>query len=230
MDMSNEIGEMGIQEDVVFKIHNKGYFDFDPLRYVNGSVTSVCAFTCDRDMFPGSLDYILSEIKQNKWALFYCLPNKSLENGLTLMHTDTDVHKFFDLAERNGSIHLFVAHKKHKLAQYYLRNMFWIEEDASLRCSTSSPFSTRLKRKFGVSNRSVDLFRRKKDRVVIQDEGLLTKTQKAPHKGKEIFFKDEGVSRKESKVVVTNYKRAVVNGKAIRVEADVDVNLMSEAC
>ncbi|GJX61884.1 RNA-directed DNA polymerase, eukaryota [Tanacetum coccineum] len=81
--------------------------------------------------------------------------------------------------------------------------MFWVEEDASLHCSTSSPFSTRLKRKFGVSNRSVGLFRRKKDR-------------------------DEGVSRKESKVVVTNYKRTVVNGKAIMVEADVEVGCKSD--
>nr|GEU55310.1 hypothetical protein [Tanacetum cinerariifolium] len=98
--------------------------------------------------------------------------------------------------------------------------MLWVEEDVSLRCSTSYPFSTRLKRKFGVRNRSVSLFRRKKNRVVIQDEGLLRKTQK---EGKEFLFKDEGVSRKESKVVVTNYKSVMVNGKAIMVEADVDV-------
>ncbi|GJR77411.1 hypothetical protein Tco_0089776 [Tanacetum coccineum] len=65
-------------------------------------ISSVSAFTCDRDIFPSCLHWILSSIVENKWALFYCLPNKSLEKGLKLIHTDNDVHSFFADAERRG--------------------------------------------------------------------------------------------------------------------------------
>ncbi|GKB78925.1 hypothetical protein Tco_0945820 [Tanacetum coccineum] len=116
-------GDMPIMDEVVFKIHKNGYFEFDPLRYVNGSVYSVSAFTCDRDIFPTCLDWICSEIIEYKWALFYCLPNKSLEQGLKLIHTDNDVHSFFTNAESNGKIHLYIAHKQQDLGRYYLRNM-----------------------------------------------------------------------------------------------------------
>ncbi|GKF26997.1 hypothetical protein Tco_0082891, partial [Tanacetum coccineum] len=53
------------------------------------------------------------------------------------------------MAERYGSIDLFVAHKKQRLAEYYLniialdgtdgKVVGWIEEDASFRCSSSTP-------------------------------------------------------------------------------------------
>ncbi|GJR85916.1 hypothetical protein Tco_0209927 [Tanacetum coccineum] len=94
------VDDMPIMDEVVFKLHKNGYFEFDPLRYVNGSVSSVSAFTCDRDIFPTCLDWICSEIIKYKWALFYCLPNKSLEQGLKLIHIDNDVHSFFADAER----------------------------------------------------------------------------------------------------------------------------------
>ncbi|GJY38327.1 hypothetical protein Tco_0424691 [Tanacetum coccineum] len=86
---------------------------------------------------------------ENKWALFYCLPNKSLEQGLKLIHTDNDVHSFFANAESSGKIYLYIAYKQQDLRRNYLRNMVWVEEDAALLCSSSSPFSTRIKRKCG---------------------------------------------------------------------------------
>ncbi|GJR41692.1 hypothetical protein Tco_1309795 [Tanacetum coccineum] len=67
--------------------------------------------------------------------------------GLKLIHTDNDVHLFFADAERSGKIHLYITHKQHDLGRYYLRNMVWVEEGVALRCSSLSPFSTRIKRK-----------------------------------------------------------------------------------
>ncbi|GKC10624.1 hypothetical protein Tco_1007406, partial [Tanacetum coccineum] len=90
--------KMYMSKEVAFKIHTKGHFEYDPLRYVNSSVSLVCAFTSDMDVFPTCLDHILFEVKEHKWALFYCLPKKSLEKGLKLLHTDNDVHSFFEPA------------------------------------------------------------------------------------------------------------------------------------
>ncbi|GKD96853.1 hypothetical protein Tco_1380750, partial [Tanacetum coccineum] len=104
----NMTDDMPVLDEVVFKIHKNGYFELDPLRYVNGSFSSVSAFTCDRDIFPSCLNWILSSIPENIWALFYCLPNTPLEKGLKLIHTDNDVLSFFAEAERRGKIHLMV--------------------------------------------------------------------------------------------------------------------------
>ncbi|GJW31266.1 hypothetical protein Tco_0051298 [Tanacetum coccineum] len=96
--LTKAFDKMYMSKEVAFKIHTKGHFEYDPLRYVNGSVSLVCAFTSDMDVFPTCLDHILFEVKEHKWALFYCLPKKSLEKGLKLLHTDNDVHSFFEPA------------------------------------------------------------------------------------------------------------------------------------
>nr|GEW67803.1 hypothetical protein [Tanacetum cinerariifolium] len=193
----NMMDDMPIMDEVVFNIHKNGYFEFDLVRYVNGSVSSVYAFTCDRDIFPTCLDWICSKITENKWALFYCLLNKSLEQGLKLIHTDNDVYSLFADAESSGKVHLYIAHKQQNLGRYYLRNMVWVEEDAALRCSSSSPFYTRIKRKFG------------------------RKSVKTSRMGKEIMYELPSPSpTKESQVVFTNYKRSIVNGKAKMVDVE----------
>nr|GEW87941.1 phospholipase-like protein [Tanacetum cinerariifolium] len=166
--------DMPIMGVVVFKIHKNKYFKFDPLRYVNGAVSSVFAFTCDRDIFPTFLEWICSEIIEYKWALFYCLPNKSLEQGLKLIHTDNDVHSFFTDAERSGGF-------KEK---------------------------------------------RKGEQKTVDDEHVGRKSVQTSRKGKEIVYEFPGPSpTMESQVSVTNYKRAIINGKSKMVEVK-DVGLV----
>ncbi|GJW83061.1 hypothetical protein Tco_0156206 [Tanacetum coccineum] len=80
------------------------------------------------DIFPTCVDWILSKISEEKWASFYCLPNKQLEHGLKLIHIDNDVHSFFADTELN-------------------------KEDAGLRCYSSSPFTTRIKKRGGNTKR-----------------------------------------------------------------------------
>ncbi|GKC64561.1 hypothetical protein Tco_1097159 [Tanacetum coccineum] len=283
----NMTDDMPVLDEVVFKIHKNGYFELDPLRYVNGSFSSVSAFTCDRDIFPSCLNWILSSIPENIWALFYCLPNTPLEKGLKLIHTDNDVLSFFAEAERRGKIHLYVTHKQQALGKFYLKNMVWLEEDASLRCSSSSPFSTRIKRKSHKTTKecgrknsrgkekmvddeplgrkllktsrkgkekmdefpdSTPIKERKycDDRVgrmsmqtfmnelgefpdltptkerEVDDEAVGRNSIRTRRKGKEIMAEFSGTPANEKKVVVTNYRRAIINGKAKMVEvADV---------
>ncbi|GJY59394.1 hypothetical protein Tco_0459286 [Tanacetum coccineum] len=176
------------------------------LGYVNESVSCVSAFTYDKDVFPRCLNHIMSEIDEHKWALFYRIPKKSLNKGLKLLHTDNDVHSFFDVAIKNGSIHLYVSHKKQNLGKYYYKNMEWEEDDASLR-----------KRKKSLVNGG-----NKGKEKIFKDEGAYKKRKKTlvngGSKGKGKVFEDE-----ENEGVVTIYKRAMVNWKDKMVEVEGDV-------
>nr|GEV60177.1 hypothetical protein [Tanacetum cinerariifolium] len=122
-------------------------------------------------------------LDEPKWALFYCTPKKSLEKGLKLLHTNNDVHSFIDAAE---------------------------EDDAGLRCSSSTPFSTRVKTKIS----------KRKKTSVIHDEGDDRKKSLVTGgcKGEEKVIEDEGICSKENKADATIYKRAMVNGKTKMVE------------
>nr|GEU78742.1 ulp1 protease family, C-terminal catalytic domain-containing protein [Tanacetum cinerariifolium] len=176
----------------------------------------------DLDVFQQFLNHIISEIDKPKWALFYCKPKKSLENGLKLLHTDNDVYSFTDVAVKNGSINLYVAHKKQNLGKYYYKNMEWEKDDASLRCSSSTPFSTRVKTKIS----------KRKKISVIHDEGDDRKKSLVTggRKGKEKVIEDGGICRKGSKADVSIYKRAMVNGKAKMVEDIGAVKRGKERC
>ncbi|GJV49659.1 hypothetical protein Tco_1439871 [Tanacetum coccineum] len=178
--------------------------------HVNGSVHCVSSFTHDKDVFQQFLNHIISEIDEPKWALFYCKQKKSLEKGLKLLHTDNDVHSFIDAAVKNGSINLYVAHKKQNLGKYYYKNMEWEEDDAGLRCSSSTPFSIRVKTKIS----------KRKKTSVIHDEGDDKKKSLVTggRKGKEKVIEDEGICSKRNKADVSIYKRAMVNGKAKTVK------------
>ncbi|GJR88003.1 hypothetical protein Tco_0212014 [Tanacetum coccineum] len=259
------IDDLPVLEEVVFKIHKNEYFKLDPLRYVNGSVSSVYVFTCDRDIFPACLNWILSSILENKWALFDCLPNKSLEKGLKLIHTDNDVHSFFVDVERRGKIHLYVTHNQQALGKFYLKNMVWLEEDASLCCSSSSLFSTRIKRKSHKTTKEYGRENSKGKEKMVDDEPLGRKLLKTSRKEKEkmdefpdstpikerkycdrvgrmsmqTFMNELGefpdlTPTKEREVddeavVVTNYRRSIINGKAKMVEvADVQESNVKE--
>nr|GEW98159.1 hypothetical protein [Tanacetum cinerariifolium] len=173
-------------DEVAFKIHTKGYFEYDPL------------------------SHIMSEINEPKLALFYRKPKKSLEKGLKLLHTNNEVHLFIDVAVKNGFINLYVAHKKQNLKKYYYKNMEWEEEDAGLRCSSSTPFSTRVKTKIS----------KRKKTSVIHDEGDDKNKSLVigGRKGKEKVIENEGICSKGNKADVTIYKRAMVNRKAKMVE------------
>ncbi|GJZ00105.1 hypothetical protein Tco_0517534, partial [Tanacetum coccineum] len=174
-------------DEVVFNIHTKGYFEYDPIRYVNGFVHYVSAFTRDKDVFQKCLNHIISKIDEPKWALFYCKQKKPLEKGLKLLHTNNDVHSFIDAVVKNGSINLYVAHKKQNLGKYYYKNMEWEEDDVGLRG-------------------------RKGKEKVIEDEGICSKGNKADVRiykrdmvnGKAKMVKDVGVVKrgKERGVVI----------------------------
>nr|GEY02173.1 hypothetical protein [Tanacetum cinerariifolium] len=150
--------------------------------------------------------------KKKKWSLKF-IPKAILNMillGLKLLHTDNDVYFFFDVAE---------------------------EDDAGLRCCSSTPFDTRFKRKIskrkkiGVIHDEGAGIKREKSLVnegnkgkekVFENEGSYKKRKKTlvtgGSKGKEKVFEDECMCSNRNKSVVTIYKRGMVNDKAKMVE------------
>ncbi|GKE63414.1 hypothetical protein Tco_1513781 [Tanacetum coccineum] len=196
-------GEMYMEEeDVVFKIHTKGYFEYDPSRYVNRSVSCVSAFTHDKDVFPRCLNHIMSEIDEHKWALFYRIPKKSLDKDLKLLHTDNDVHSSLMLLCSTP----FDTRFKRKINKSKKTGV--IHDEVAGR-----------KRKKSLVNEG-----NKGKEKVFKDEGADKKRKKTlvngGIKGKEKEFEDECMHSNGNHSVVTIYKRAMVNGKA-KMDEDV---------
>nr|GEV38449.1 hypothetical protein [Tanacetum cinerariifolium] len=83
-------------------------------------------------------------------------------------------------------------------------------DSVGLRCSSSTPFSTRVKTKIS---------KRKKTSVIHdKDDDRKKSLVTGGRKGKEKVIEDEGICRKGNKADVSIYKRAMVNGKAKIVE------------
>nr|GEY97692.1 hypothetical protein [Tanacetum cinerariifolium] len=98
--------------------------------------------------------------------------------------------------------------------------MVWVEEDDGLRCYSSSPFTTRIKRRGGnISRKGKEISKkikeglRKKGKTV--GRTLIDSCDKGIEKMDEFLA---ATPTKEHQVVVTNYKRAIVNRKAKMVE------------
>nr|GEX36440.1 hypothetical protein [Tanacetum cinerariifolium] len=138
---------------------------------------------------------------------------KSLEKGLKLLHTDNDVHSFFDAAVKNGSIHLHAAHKKQNLWKYYYKNMEWEEDDTGLRCCSSTPFDTRFKRNISKSKKI----------GVIHDEGAGRKREKSLVNGGVVKTRrDRGVviGGKEEVVSKKGVGSRKMHGTIVKVESE----------
>ena len=81
-------------------------FEFGPLMYAQGYVSKLFTFIRVIDIYLVLAWIICWHKFMKKNGHCFCLPNKSLEQALMLIHTSLD---------------LFVAHKKQGLAAYYLK-------------------------------------------------------------------------------------------------------------
>nr|GEX96646.1 hypothetical protein [Tanacetum cinerariifolium] len=101
-----------------------------------------------------------------------------------------------------------------------------LKKDDAMRCSSLSLFSTRIKRKKGKTTKEGLRKKANGEQKMVDDELVGRKSVQTSHKGKELMYEFLGSSpTKESQVSVTNYKRAIVNGKAKMVEVK-DVGLV----
>nr|GEY02411.1 hypothetical protein [Tanacetum cinerariifolium] len=138
----------------------------------------------------------------------------------------------FELASRNGSIDLFVAHKQQMLAQYYLKNVDlkgtdgevvgWVEDDAILCGSSLTLFKTRHsfrirhKRKRNNSHQTLGgLNNSLKRGVSLKRNDMVTKGRKSV--GKE---KQKSVGKEKQKV---NEDEAIQNQKIQQTTSDCEM-------
>lgn len=59
-------GLIAYDDEIMFRMHSYGFFNFAPLRYVQGNVSTLCAFVHDRHIFSIGLDDMLSHIMGEK--------------------------------------------------------------------------------------------------------------------------------------------------------------------
>ncbi|GJW40640.1 hypothetical protein Tco_0066485 [Tanacetum coccineum] len=111
--------------------------------------------------------------------------------------------------------------------------MGWVEVDAGLRCYSSSPFTTRIKKRGGNTSRKGKEIRYELPECTPTKDDTLRCSSSTPISKKVDEF-PAATPTKEHQVVVTNYKRAIVNGKAKMVEVvapvqeNVDVGIKQE--
>ncbi|PWA47782.1 hypothetical protein CTI12_AA494400 [Artemisia annua] len=122
--LSSRAGVMDTPEDVVFKIHHGGVFFFDPLRYEQGQVTIMKAWSTNRLRFNELCNVLVNKIMDKIWAVFCCIPGVDLEGGgLMIIERDSDLQVVYDMAKKEDYLHLYVAHEPQLLAEYYEHNL-----------------------------------------------------------------------------------------------------------
>ncbi|GKD39392.1 hypothetical protein Tco_1259599, partial [Tanacetum coccineum] len=136
------------------------------------------------------VEYNMLMAINDDWSLDEDLHFGNAFAGLKLIHTDNDVHSFFVDAKRSGKIHLYITDKQQDLGRYYLRNIVWVEEDVALCCSSSSPFSTRIKRKGGKTTKEGLRKKSNGEQKMVDDEPI---GRKAIVNGKAKMVKVEDV-------------------------------------
>ncbi|PWA49771.1 hypothetical protein CTI12_AA478540 [Artemisia annua] len=117
-------GVMDTLEDVVFKIHHGGVFFFDPLRYEQGQVTIMKAWSTNRLRFNELCNVLVNKLKDKIWAVFCCIPGVDIDGGgLMIIERDSDLEVVYDMAKKHNYLHLYVAHEPQLLAEYYDHNL-----------------------------------------------------------------------------------------------------------
>ncbi|GJY89817.1 pentatricopeptide repeat-containing protein [Tanacetum coccineum] len=106
--------------------------------------------TIDRVMFSHLLDMLVAKLKDNIWALFFCIPELDIQTGgLKIIKNDVDVHALYDLAEKNVTVDLYVAYLPQNLAEYYHHNLSLSGSNEEAEKEANSPYLRSLPLKCG---------------------------------------------------------------------------------
>ncbi|PWA68719.1 hypothetical protein CTI12_AA302420 [Artemisia annua] len=64
------------------------------------------------------------------WSWFYCIPTTKLEIGLTIVESDNDVKRMYEMAEMYGSLEFYVSHDPQlPLVNWYYKNVCLVKTD-----------------------------------------------------------------------------------------------------
>lgn len=111
-------------DDLILEVFHKGVFDVFPLKYACIDMIELKLSRSKRLSYSQMCDLLLEKIKRDVWAWFYCMPKRSLEEGLTIVECDMDVKKMYEMAEVHGILEVYVSHiPQAYLVDFYHKNL-----------------------------------------------------------------------------------------------------------
>ena len=113
------------EDFMVFEVYHNGEFIGHPfpLSYDYPNILVLKVSRSKRMSFKDFCDLLVYKLECKIWSLFYCIPRRSLEKGLTIVETDAEIKKMYDVASSYGLLQLYIAHDPQNLAQYYYNNL-----------------------------------------------------------------------------------------------------------
>ncbi|PWA88550.1 transposase, MuDR, MULE transposase domain protein [Artemisia annua] len=125
---------------LVFEVWHKGVFYYHPdLSYVGGKMLDIQVSRSNRLSFNDLCDLLVLKTKEEIWSWFYCIPTTKLEIGLTIVETDNDVKRMYEMAEMYGSLELYVSHDPQlPLVNWYYKNLCLVKTDEEEKAMLNS--------------------------------------------------------------------------------------------
>ncbi|GJW21450.1 hypothetical protein Tco_0032072 [Tanacetum coccineum] len=101
-----------------------------PLKY-GGEALELKISKVNKLSYKQFCDLLIEKVDQDIWHWFYCKPDCSLEEGLTIMENDRDVKNMYEMANLHGLLEVYVSHiPQLEVTEYYLKNLCVDESDA----------------------------------------------------------------------------------------------------
>ncbi|GJS54006.1 hypothetical protein Tco_0627368 [Tanacetum coccineum] len=95
-------------DDLVFDVLYDSCFIIYPLRYTR-PIFQMRISRNERLSYSQICELLLDNLKLDIWAWFFCMPDCSLEQGLTIVQNDRDVKKMYEMAKLRGILEVFVS-------------------------------------------------------------------------------------------------------------------------
>ncbi|PWA84770.1 hypothetical protein CTI12_AA156180 [Artemisia annua] len=125
---------------LVFEVWHKGVFYYHPdLSYVGGKMLDIHVSRSNRLSFNDLCDLLVLKTEEEIWSWFYCIPTYKLEIGLTIVETDNDVKRMYEMAEMYGSLELYISHDPQlPLVNWYYKNLCLVKTDEEEKAMLNS--------------------------------------------------------------------------------------------
>ncbi|GJT67890.1 putative reverse transcriptase domain-containing protein [Tanacetum coccineum] len=119
-------------DEIVLDVFYNGCFLIYPLKYGREALELKLS-KVNKLSYKQMCDLLLEKVKEDIWHWFYCKPDCSLEEGLTIVKNDRDVKKMYEMANLHGLLEVYVSHTPQLLVtNYYLKNLCVDESDAEV--------------------------------------------------------------------------------------------------
>ncbi|GJS79160.1 phospholipase-like protein [Tanacetum coccineum] len=132
--MTNENAE----NYVLFQVNNDGVFMKYPLRYDHGKILTLKLAKANKMSYSKMLDLLSYKLECHIWAIFYYTLRCGLERGLTIIESDSDMNKMYDIGETYRLIELYIAHILKNLSEYYYKNLTFDATDEDVFCKVKT--------------------------------------------------------------------------------------------